>query len=328
VTSENGTTLVQWTTNLSGTVYQGNVAWATELGLGAHTLTATGNWSDGETATATLNVQVRCSSDTDCSSGERCCSNDGTCNPIVAENADCDCDHPCPSDQGCFPGVCGETPAKCRPGCFPGSGVTAQYPSGKLPDPCPAQNGSPAFCNPLPADQVTAQNKGGACAVGDNCSVTAQNCGMLPLDRSQPASASNPLVPYNCLPVAPNLTGCFPAGTVGSFGTGCTENCGGNGEVTSTNCAAGYECVQSVDSSGNPLGPAACEKQCANPSQTGLPTNECSSNGQETCIEVYQPYGPTNMVFFTSGSCCVLPLDHCTENAECCDGKCTAGKCD
>jgi hypothetical protein len=215
----------------------------------------------------------------------------------------------------------------CRPGCFPGSGVSTQYPNGKLPDTCPAQNGAPAFCNPLPADQVTSQNKGGACAVGDNCSVASQNCGMMPIDRSQPESETNPLVQYNCLPVAPNLTGCFPIGNIPPGGTGCTETCGGEGQSTSTNCTAGYECVQHVDGSGNPLGAATCEKQCTNPSSTGAPSAQCSSNNQQTCVDGFQPYGPTNKVSFTSGSCCVLPNDTCTEDGQCCDGKCTSGKC-
>jgi hypothetical protein len=301
-----------------------------------HTLTAVATATDGETAKATLLIDVAtpgCMSDADCTNGNRCCVNDGTCNPPVAAGADCDCDHPCPSSQGCFPGICGSTPAKCYPGCYPGSDGDATHPNGQLPDSCPDQAGQPAFCNPLPASQVTAANKGGACVVGDNCNVTTQNCPMLPLDRSQPQGANNPLVKYNCLPVAPNLNGCFPAGTKTSGQANCDQVCGTVAAGTAAvqdNCAPGYECVQPVDSTGTPRGPAACAQQCASPSTTGNPSNQCSISG-DTCIGVYQPYGQY-MVNFTTGSCCGASLaSSCSQGTDCCSGSCGSllpGNCD
>jgi hypothetical protein len=131
--------------------------WDSKPGGGLWHLTAEAKDSEGNVDSTERDVLVACTSDTNCPSGERCCTTTGICYPMVGENDDCDCEHPCQLNQGCFPGTCGATPQKCRPGCFPGSFATNQP-----ADVCAPQNGDPAYCSPLPADQVTAQNKGGA----------------------------------------------------------------------------------------------------------------------------------------------------------------------
>jgi hypothetical protein len=336
IVSDNGATIASWSPNPTGSAFSQTIAWATAVGTGTHLLTATATWTDTETAKATLTVNVAkppCASDADCQSGYRCCTNDGTCNPIVAAGGDCDCTHPCPTNQGCFPGICGATPSQCRPGCNPGSHSGA----GQLPAACNPVNGQPSFCNPLPADQVTAQNMGGACQLGDNCSVTAQNCPAMPLDRAKPVSATNPIVPYSCIPFAPNLNGCYPAGGLAAGAPNCTQYCGGNenpdgasqGMISATNCAVGLECVQAIGPNG-PLGPPACLAQCGNPSTNNSVSNQCPAGSNDSCEQVYEPFGSAHQVNFTTGSCCAALGEPCTvaEPFFCCSDYCSAGgKC-
>jgi hypothetical protein len=180
--------------------YQSQITWLTTPGVGYYTLTGTATAKTGETQSATVIITVNspnCTKDTMCLQGSRCCLDDGQCHPIVGENQDCDCAHPCPTDEGCFPGTCGKAPQQCRPGCFPGTQT-------KKPDTCAPINGVQAYCEPLPPSQVTTQNKGGACAPGDGCDVVGQNCPDALLYPGQAPGANNPVVPYSCEPVAMN----------------------------------------------------------------------------------------------------------------------------
>ena len=233
-----------------------------QLVAGTQKLTATCTDQAGNVATDVIEVNVGCRVDADCPADERCCSVDGQCHATVAADAECDCTHPCPNNQGCLPGICDAVPQRCRPGCFPGSDSPPPY--GTAPSSCAAQEGLLSFCESLPASEVTPQNMGGACMVGDNCNPITQNCPNLPLDRSQPAtsppcatlspSCPNPTVPANCVPFAPGVNGCIPAGTIAVCGTGCNQTCGEVGG----NCVKGAACTQAVDSNGNPLGPPTC----------------------------------------------------------------------
>jgi hypothetical protein len=310
VTSDNGTKELNWSStgwadagSAAGEFFYSNQVktWASEVGVGMHKLTATCTDVSGNVDSDTMEVNVGCGSDSDCPSGDRCCSQDGKCYATVAEGADCDCQHPCPSNEGCFPGICDAAPQKCRPGCFPGADTPPPY--GTAPASCAAQDGLLSFCNNLPADQVTSQNMGGACAVGDNCDPIRQNCPDLPLDRSKPAtmpkcttlsaSCPNPTVPQNCVPFAPGVNGCVPAGPIASGGTGCNQTCG----QETGNCAKGTWCTQAVDQSGNPLGPPTCSAQCPTPTQN--PANSAGCPAGEYCDAVFG----LGMVFFSSGVC-------------------------
>lgn len=313
VTGDNGNQLLNWPTD--GFADAGSEpgvwdissevnTWSSEVGVGMHKLTAICTDNAGDVDSDTLDVNVGCGSDSDCPSGDRCCSQDGKCYPVVAEGADCDCQHPCPSDEGCFPGVCDATPQKCRPGCFPGSDMPPPY--GTAPASCASQEGLLSFCNNLPADQVTPQNMGGACAVGDNCNVITQNCPNLPLNRAEPAtlvngvacttlssSCPNPTVPQNCVPLAPGVNGCVPAGPIPSGGTGCNQTCG----QTAGNCVAGTWCTQPVDDNGNPMAPPTCSPQCATP--TTNPDNSAGCPAGMYCDGIFG----LGMVAFSTGVC-------------------------
>jgi hypothetical protein len=239
-----------------------------------------------------------CAADNDCSAapGTRCCTEDNLCHPMVAENADCDCAHPCPLDQGCFPGTCGATPQKCRPGCFPGSAAT-----NSPADMCASQNGDPAYCSPLPTSQATVENKGGACAVGENCGVTSQNCPPYPLDRTMPVSTSNPAVAQTCTPVAPTVNACYPAGDIPLWGINCDQSC----TMTGSDCAPGSICVTPTDSEGNKIGPSECRQQCGDPGGT----NGCPQD-RPNCEGTYA----AGMVYYSTGVCDESP---CESNADC-----------
>jgi hypothetical protein len=256
VTDENQHTVASFT----ATPYSSTVTWLSALGIGTHTLTAVATDSQSNHASAQRVVQVSCATDGDCAAGTRCCAGDGQCHAIGAPGADCDCAHPCPLDQGCFPGTCGAPPQKCRPGCNPGSDSPP-----RVPQACGNENGVIAYCSPLPPDQVTPQNHGGACAPGDGCDVHAQNCPNFPLDRTKPGGPGNPTVPYTCEPVSPTATACFPAGThppqdnnPGNLCLDGADTCG-NAVV---GCTQGYLCVGIV---GQPDLGLACSAQCRDP---------------------------------------------------------------
>ena len=273
-----------------------NIAWAQQVGNGPHTLKATASDKNGNTATATLAIVFPCASDADCSTGARCCTSDGKCNKMVGAGANCDCDDPCPVNEGCFPGNCGVLPRKCRPGCFPGS--SSPQPYGTAPDSCqPEPQGGltvPAFCAQLPAAEATQANKGGACAPADNCSVSAQNCPDAPLDRNSPRSATNPIVHYSCGPASPTTVVCSPAGNLQEGATNCADSCS---DVSQT-CAKGLICVTSIDGSGNPLGPPTCRVECTDPSSIPLGgSSDCPAG--ESCGQVF---GPGDQMYQT-GSC-------------------------
>lgn len=299
VTADNGQIVASYPTmpppgNLTESTrnsFSAEVNWSTAVGYGMHKLRVVCTDTAGNSNSDTLLVNVGCGSDQDCPAGDRCCSQDGKCYETVAEGADCDCQHPCPDNQGCLPGVCDASPMKCRPGCFPGSSSPPPY--GTAPSSCASQEGLLAFCSPLPADQITPNNMGGACAVGDNCDTMTQNCPDLPLDRSQPATmpkcttqssaCPNPTVPQDCIPLAPGVNGCFPAGPIAAGGTGCNQACG----TVAGNCAKGSWCTQATDANGNPLGPPTCAPQCPTPMEN--PTSFAGCPVGQSCNQVFAP---------------------------------------
>jgi hypothetical protein len=290
--------------------YQSQITWLTTPGVGYYTLTGTATAKTGETQSATVIITVNspnCTKDTMCLQGSRCCLDDGQCHPIVGENQDCDCAHPCPTDEGCFPGTCGKAPQQCRPGCFPGT-------QAKKPDTCAPINGIQAYCEPLPPSQVTTQNKGGACAPGDGCDVVAQNCPDALLYPGQAAGANNPVVPYSCEPVAMNgnieATVCFPAGTwppqgnnTGNKCLGETDTCGSD----TAGCVKGYECVYEQ---GNEAAGPACSQQCAHPVSLGFSCPPSTAGGCPSGQFCDGLLGNGN-VAFTTGVCATLASIGC-----------------
>jgi hypothetical protein len=245
------------------------------MGTGVHHLVAQAQDMNGNVNSAKLDVEVGCTADSECSSGNRCCVVQKTCNPIVSPGSDCDCEHPCPLDQGCFPGTCDAAPLKCRPGCNPGDQT-------HVADACAPETDSTGmhttYCTNLPAGSATVQNKGGACAPSDDCDVVKQNCPPFPLDRTRPVSASNPAVPHTCVPASPaspKANACLPAGNTKPLGTGCDLACGND----TTNCSRGLICVTPVDSTGTATGPAACQNQCSTP-WMGDPSNPFATPSQ------------------------------------------------
>ncbi len=271
VTDEHNATVANFTT----TPYSTTIAWLTVLGAGNHTLTAVATDRGGETKSVLLELTVApsgCTSDATCPSGSRCCPNDGACHPVVAEGAACDCAHPCPNDQGCLPGTCGKLPQQCRPGCNPGSPPSDNpFSPVTLPDNCADINGVKAYCDPLPASQVTTQNKGGACRAGDNCDVVAQNCPDAPLDPTSDAGApSNPIVAYTCEPAAVNGSGvqvnvCYPSGTHPPQPNSPRNTCQGEDQTCGSSiagCSKGYLCVFEQ---GNSAAGPSCSAECKEP---------------------------------------------------------------
>ncbi len=257
------------------------------LGKGPHKLAATATDVNGDRTETDLQIVDGCAQDGDCPSGERCCTADGSCNPTVGQGAECSCDKPCSTDEGCFPGTCGTLPAKCRPGCFPGSWDPA--PNGTAADTCSPQpqggQNVAAYCTALPPGEVTAANKGGGCAPGDNCQVVPNNCPDAALNRNSPLNAqTNPLVHYTCTPMSPAVNACIPAGAV-PVGGACTESC----DSIQHSCAPGLLCA--VDQSGQ----AKCAIQCTDPDRSDAP--DCP-NG-EACVALY---GPGNVEYAT-GTC-------------------------
>lgn len=255
--------------------YSRQVAWFDELGAGEFELLAMAEDRTGASADARLRIRVGqppCTSDAQCAAGTRCCVNTGTCNPIVGSGELCDCERPCPEDEGCFPGTCGQSPRRCRPGCFPGSDTVRA-------DRCAPQDGRPAYCSKLPESEQTVENEGGACAPADQCDIYAQNCPNLPIDRSRPAGPDNPAVPHSCVPVSPVANACYPAGPIALNQTGCDDLCGADG--VSANCARGGLCVQSINpTTGQPIGAKYCSKMCTSPHQSNA-SAEC---GGKRCL--------------------------------------------
>jgi len=275
VTYDGTNLLVNFPSPGEGTSFIQNIDWATKMGTGLHHLLAQAMDEQGNVSSAKLDVNVACSKDADCPSGQRCCENQGTCNPIVGPGEDCDCEHPCPLDQGCFPGTCGQSPRKCRPGCFPGD-------DNHVAESCLAEDGHTAYCTNLPESDATTQNRGGACAPSDDCDVVKQDCPDLPLDRTKPVSATNPAVPHTCMPASPaspRANQCIPAGSIGEnerLGQ-CSISCGND----TTNCIKGRVCVSPVDAQGTVhTNQASCVRQCAHPyTGSGFPSQapDCAS---------------------------------------------------
>jgi len=251
--------------------YTQSVTWNT-LGIGPHRLTARAADTDGSEDTDVLDIRVVCSADSQCPAGLRCCAADGQCYTTVARGADCDCQHPCPTDQGCFPGTCGQTPRKCRPGCFPGSEQQRM-------DRCTPQDSRPAYCSDLPQEESTSENRGGACAPADSCDITRQNCPDLPVDRSAPVGADNPAVKQKCVPSSPTTNVCMPAGPKGDGSTECHEGCAS--DATRSACKAGFLCVTTIDATTHqPLGPAKCRQLCPEPGDGFFPSRSTCPSGQ------------------------------------------------
>jgi hypothetical protein len=242
-----------------------DVAWPSEVGIGAHKLRASARDMNGAVASAEITINVSCGADDDCASGQRCCATSGKCNPIVGPGADCDCDRPCPSDQGCFPGTCSRGKSKCRPGCYPGANGEGQigprYYAERCGDlvPEPGQPSGPAYCENLPSDQATDQNKGGACKPANPCDLSGQNCANGRVNPDLPESAQNPVVPYSCVPQVPDVHICVPAGTLPEGSLNCSpDSC----ESVSAACAKGLMCVRHVDANGRPIDDPQCRRQC------------------------------------------------------------------
>ena len=263
-----------------------NVSWGS-LGVGLHTLYAVVHDAAGNATQAQRVVQVSCTADSDCTGGERCCTTDGACHPVVASGADCDCQHPCPSNEGCFPGTCGGPPQKCRPGCDPGS----DNPS-RVPQDCANQNGVIAYCANLPPGQVTPQNHGGACAPGDGCNVAKQDCPNALLNLSLPAGPGNPVVPYTCEPVSKTATACFPAGTNPAQDNNPNNHCLDAADTCGNDtagCVKGLLCTGLI---GNPGAGLACNAQCTDPIDPnnypfGPPQSKtCGTNPPQYCDQL------------------------------------------
>ncbi|MFM2153157.1 MAG: hypothetical protein RL199_1592 [Pseudomonadota bacterium] len=248
--------------------FKQDVSWASALGsVGSHKLKAQAKDINGQIASAELVVNVSCDGDADCADGQRCCATSGKCNPIVGPGADCDCDNPCPSDQGCFPGTCGRGKSKCRPGCYPGEWgggkVGPTYYAERCSDVVPEQGQAsrPAYCANLPPAQANEQNSGGACKPANQCDLAAQDCSDGLLNPDEDASPSNPVVPYTCSPEAPGVNVCIPAGSLKEGSENCSfDTC----SSVVAGCAKGLMCVVSVDENGDPVDVPKCRRQCFN----------------------------------------------------------------
>lgn len=273
--------------------FAADVRWVDRLGTGEHVVVAKVTDVEGNTAEARRTILISCGNDGDCSRGMRCCGETGTCNPVVGEGEDCDCERPCPGTQGCFPGTCGQTPRKCRPGCFPGTyGV-----GGKKADRCGSEDGRPAFCVHLPANESTTENLGGACSPADSCDVGLQNCPDMPLDRTRPPGPDNPAIAQNCVVAGPTTNRCIPAGNIPAGG----KNCQGQvctAEYATVSCAKGGLCVQLINPDGTSTGaPPYCSQLCNNPAITGPRRNCPAGQGCYPGIE-----GPGREAY-TVGTC-------------------------
>jgi hypothetical protein len=263
VTVDDRTTpLANWT---AAPYLRNDVAWPADVGIGPHKLKAQAKDINGQIASVELVVNVSCGEDADCTDGQRCCVTSGKCNPIVGPGADCDCDHPCPADQGCFPGTCGRGKSKCRPGCYPGANgegkVRPQYYAERCANlvPEPGQPSVQAYCENLPSDQATEQNRGGACKPANQCDLQGQNCANGRVNPDLPESAQNPVVPYSCMPNVPGVNICVPAGTLSEGALNCNPDSCNSVESA---CARGLMCVRHVDAEGRLLDDPQCRRQC------------------------------------------------------------------
>lgn len=229
-----------------------DINWGARLGTGEHLLVAQAMDDKGNVDRAELLIRVSCRNDADCGGNTRCCPDTGTCHDMVGSGQLCDCQNPCPFNEGCFPGTCGESPRRCRPGCYPGDQNTRA-------DKCSPQDGRAAHCERLPASEATAENKGGACAPSDSCNVVSQNCPDLPLDRTRAAGPDNPLVPHNCVPASPTTNKCIPVGAKVINEQNCGHSvCGDAG--TQIGCGKGAICASPIiDGTRHP---ARCVSQC------------------------------------------------------------------
>lgn len=245
-------------------------------GLGRHKLTALATDKAGQTGKDVLNINVFCGADTDCTTGKRCCTDDGQCHAEVAAYGTCDCTHPCQDGQGCLTGTCGQTPAQCRNGCDPGA------PDRPADD---SKCGPNHYCLPLPPSEVTAANQGGACAQGDNCDVFAQNCPGYPLDRSKPVDPqANPTFPSTCHPAGQNANVCYPSGPKGQGVTCGGDFCTTDKSALLAYCAQGLICVTPIDSTTHqPVGDSTCQPYCHYDNNGGPIQNGCDSSNGGCC---------------------------------------------
>lgn len=273
--------------------FRRDIAWGERLGTGEFLLTASILDQEGNQDVAELLVRVSCRNDGDCRGDTRCCPDSGTCHSIVAPGAICDCQNPCPFEQGCFPGICGQAPRRCRPGCFPGG--PSDDPSDRAErcdDQLAGDDLVPAHCEKLPLSEVTAENRGGACVPSDPCTIMdPDSCPDLPLDRTLPPGPNNPTVPHTCVPASPTTAKCVP---VGSKEVG-EEECGFGlcgVEARDKGCQPGLICAFITLDNGI-REPARCIRQCAQ-------ATDCEEN--ETCLEVNGPGGEP----FQTGVCHIL----------------------
>jgi hypothetical protein len=224
-----------------------------------------------------------CAGPAGCNAGMGCCLTTGLCYPLVMTGTDCDCQHPCKESDACMSDVCGSAAPKCRSGCFSGD-------SNRPAQACGQVSGHPAFCDPVPTELKTGQNQGGACVPGDVCDVVKQNCLDEPLRYIDPVGPGNPLVPRGCVPIAPNVNACLPAGTLQAGDTGCILNqCAA---VAGQNCQKGLACV--IDSSDPSGSMGRCFKLCPDPSGAFSPPPSPNCPSPQSCVQFI---GAGNEVF-------------------------------
>lgn len=146
----------------------------------------------------------------------------------------------------------------------------------------------------------------GVCGLGDGCDPATQNCPDLPLDRSQPVSASNPAIAQTCLPVLAGgefvtdggypVYGCFPAGPV-PFEGACLQDCSDIGSTiagtecaytcsdTSASCTVNSVCVGYGFADGGFI--FRCQEFCDTPTNNPMDSAGCPAN--EYCTA--SPFG-------------------------------------
>ena len=278
-------------------------------GGGMHVLSAISTDAATKTARVDEPVSLGCAADADCAGGGRCCAMDASCHATVGDQALCDCAHPCGAGEGCLAGTCGEA-ARCRAGCFPG---TDSQPS----DTC----GANLYCSSLPAAQATAQNKGGACAPGDGCSVANQDCASYPLDRGSAIDAStNPSTPSTCEPVGIRANVCYPAGPL-RLGAGCgVDGCLPAVAKLAEACSKGLLCVTPVDSNYNPIAPASCQPFCQFDTSSNSPFQDGCDSTRKLCCptgEYCSQLLGAGHVPLPFGACGTMLCQACFQDSDC-----------